>query len=265
LAAAGVAAAAGLSGVQLQAEQQQMMQQQQQACRACLSAQHGLGFAKRCPLHTLLLQSAPGSSVDKQQAAEQAAVAGVEDGDEAAGDWVSALGFDGVQLVGALHGMADEVLGGEVQRIEKGAQLRAASAARKRRQQQQQQQESQQQEGQQQVDAADEAAVQAAAADGVDAGVAAADAAAEAATLGGAVNGAGIEAGSGGSSRRTRQRRSSAAEAALEAAGLEPDAAVGAAATGAVSGRFGIDPWSFVAAAVLLQEVGRAVLQGHGM
>jgi hypothetical protein len=83
---------------------------------------------------------------------------------------------------------------------------------------------------------------------------------------GGAVNGAAIEAGSGSGSRRTRQRRSAAAGAALEAAGLGADEAVGAAAaTGAVSGRLGIDPWSFVAAAVLLQEVGRAVLEGHGM
>jgi hypothetical protein len=77
---------------------------------------------------------------------------------------------------------------------------------------------------------------------------------------GGAVNGAGISAGSCGSSRRTRQRRSAAA-AALEA-DAEPGAA---AATGGVSGRLGIDPWSFVAAAVLLQGVGRAVLEGRGM
>jgi fructose-1,6-bisphosphatase/inositol monophosphatase family enzyme len=77
----------------------------------------------------------------------------------------------------------------------------------------------------------------------------------------GVVGGAGLEAGVGGSNKRTRQRRNAAAGAGLDAVGLEAVAA--AAAAGGVSGRLGMDPWSFVAAAVLLQEVGRAVLEGH--
>jgi fructose-1,6-bisphosphatase/inositol monophosphatase family enzyme len=52
-----------------------------------------------------------------------------------------------------------------------------------------------------------------------------------------------------------------AADGVLCAEGLAAEVAAGA--TGGVSGRLGIDPWSFVAAAVLLQEVGRAVLEEH--
>jgi hypothetical protein len=246
--------------MQLQPNQQQV----QLACRNCLSAQHSYaGGAKKCPLHMLLQESLRDSSKPLPAGAAAAAAGGAGEGDEEAGGWVTALGFDGVQLVGALRGLADELLGGEVEKLA----MRAASAVKKRRQQQQQQQgvvaasgPTHLQQQQQQGDAEGAGNVLATAEadnDGPSAGMGEQQ-------RDGAGEGAEVPdvAGAPSGTRRTRTRhRSASAEAAVAAAADAPSG-LDAAAAG-LSGRFGVDPWSFVAAAVLLQEVGRAVLEEH--
>jgi hypothetical protein len=148
MATAAVAVQAGLSGMVFGAVPRPA------ACKSCLSLLH-IGRGKKtskCPVHGLQQHSAAeAAEVDtqlqqQQQQGRRRRQQQQQQGAE--GDWMAALGPDGVQLVGALRHMADHVLQPELDALRNQYKERVPRQ-QKRQAAQQQQQQQQEQPGEQ--------------------------------------------------------------------------------------------------------------------
>lgn len=216
LVSASAAAAAGLSGLPL------VPARQVTSCRGCMSVQHaGIGGSSKakCPVHGELQRCSAVAAAGGAGAADPAvaaAAAATEEAEDEGVSWQRGLGYDGVQLVEALRGLADELLGEEVRRLHSARVAHKKSNAKRRKQQLAQQQQ------QQQAGSVADVPIGAAAA----------------------------------------QQSGYSADADSEAAGGEQGPGSGAVRQqgGGGARQPGMDPWSFVAAAVLLQEVAREAM-----